>query len=730
MAGEVEGSEFPTRTAEEHLTSPGATVGTVAYMSPEQARGEDLDARTDLFSLGVVLYEMATGRHAFTGSTSAVIFDAILHKAPTSPVRLNPEVPDELERAINKCLEKDRDLRYQHASDLKADLKRLKRDSTSGESVAHPAARPGHRRNRTLRWVAGGVLVALAAVGWWLLSGRATEVPRDPIQITPFTADGGAKGWPKLSPDGEKVAYSWAGTSEDNWDIYVKGLGPAASPLRLTEHPARDRSPVWSPDGRQIAFVRDLEDGPALYTVPWPSGRERRLIQLAGPISLWGDYYFVATLSWSPDSEWLVFSEKPSAKKPARIDRLALATLDRQPLTSPPKDTMGDFYPALSPDGSELAFVRSAAGAYANQDVWVQPVGGREPRQLTFEQYAEVGGLAWTPDGGEILFTVLWPRRTILRVSLAGGEPQPVAGLGEGAGLLSVRGRRMVYGQQKMYPADIWRRPGRRAAAPEGEPEKLIASSGLDYHPDYSPDGQRIAFSSNRSGVGNIWVCESDGSNPVQLTDYEKHTGSADWSPDGRRIVFDSVEAGDWNLYVIDAEGGIPRRLTPEPSNENRGTWSHDGHWIYFSSDRSDESQIWKIPAEGGAPVQVTQGGGFYAEESWDGSSLYYWKPPPRPGIWRVPVGGGEETEVVAGPIGYWAVSNDGIYYSTGTVQGRWRDLTVLYLEIESGQVTEVFRGEGPIGRELGAVSPDETWILYGEGPLPTSELMLVENFR
>jgi Tol biopolymer transport system component len=253
----------------------------------------------------------------------------------------------------------------------------------------------------------------------------------------------------------------------------------------------------------------------------------------------------------------------------------------------------------------------------------VQPVGVGEPRQLTFERYAEVVGLARTPDGGEVLFSVNWPRQIILRVSLAGGEPRPVAGVGQGARLPSVRGRWMLYNQQTRYPHDIWRIANRRRSTRDQPPEKMIASSGGDDHPAYSPDGRRIAFSSNRSGVGNIWACDSDGSNPVQLTDYDSHTGTARWSPDGRWILFDSLEAGDANLSVIDADGGIARRLTPEPSDEVTGIWSHDGQWIYFRSNRSGENQIWKIPTRGGAAVQATQGGGSFAAAPRDGSSLY-----------------------------------------------------------------------------------------------------------
>jgi len=182
-------SKMPTaQVQEEALTRPGTALGTVAYMSPEQALGKDLDARTDLFSLGVVLYEMATGKLPFKGDTSAAFFDEILHKAPTSPVRLNPDVPDELERIINKCLEKDNSLRYQHSSDLQTDLKRLKRD-TSGESVsaAVPAATPA---KRSYLWpaVAGGVVVLaiMALALFWPSTVTAPGEAIDSIAILPF----------------------------------------------------------------------------------------------------------------------------------------------------------------------------------------------------------------------------------------------------------------------------------------------------------------------------------------------------------------------------------------------------------------------------------------------------------------------------------------------------------------------------------------------------------------
>ena len=383
-----------TATREKHLTSPGTTLGTVAYMSPEQALGKTLDLRTDLFSLGVVLYEMATGALPFGGDTSAAIFDAILHKSPPSPLRLNPALPNELERIVSKCLEKDKDLRYQSARDLMTDLKRLRRDTTSGQSAVQPAsAEPtGTRRLSPKLWAGVGIAV-LAAVGWWVLRGRAPRAPAGPITITPFTTDGGRKSFPRLSPDGERVAYAWNGPDQDNWDLYVKAVGPGTKPLRLTEDAdsAFDGSPTWSPDGRQIAFGRvSRNDTAAIYTIPSLGGQERKLVDVVGPAQA-GFNNLVPTLHWAPDGEWLAFAEKAGEDAPARVVRLSLATAEKRPLTSPPPESMGDLHPQVSPDGRSLAFVRSGSRSWGNQDVWVQPVGGGEARRLTLGKYGGPG---------------------------------------------------------------------------------------------------------------------------------------------------------------------------------------------------------------------------------------------------------------------------------------------------------------------------------------------------
>jgi Tol biopolymer transport system component len=282
-------------------------------------------------------------------------------------------------------------------------------------------------------------------------------------------------------------------------------------------------------------------------------------------------------------------------------------------------------------------------------------------------------------------------------------------------------------------PRHIVRIPGPAAERRDPVAEVLIASRG-DSNAAFSPDGRRIAFESGRSGRGNIWVCDRDGFHPVQLTNLQRGGGTPRWSPDGRWITFDSAEAGDWNVYVTDPDGRRTRRLTPETSTDVRGVWSRDGRWVFFVSDRGGTRQIWRVPAEGGPAVQVTRGGAAYAEASWDGQHLYYANAEFLPSIWRVPVGGGEETEVIRGPLPHaldWALSAPSLVFATTEERARESEAyTVHSLDLESGEVTELFRREGPFHHETLAVSPDGEWVLFGENRLGDDELTLVEGFR
>jgi Tol biopolymer transport system component len=269
------------------------------------------------------------------------------------------------------------------------------------------------------------------------------------------------------------------------------------------------------------------------------------------------------------------------------------------------------------------------------------------------------------------------------------------------------------------------------AGAQPGKPESLIASSFRDVFPQYSPDGKRIVFYSDRSGTHEIWICDASGSGCRQLTTLGAVTsGSPRWSPDGQQIVFDSNKGGLYQVYVVGADGGSPRRLTNPPSASFGGNWSRDGRWIYFGSDRSGGTEVWRMPAAGGTAEQVTHAGGSGPMISPDGKFLYYVKNDfgSGNGLWRAPIGGGEESRVLDSLFrySYW-VTEKGIYYavSHSNVAGG----EVRYLDFATNKTSILAATDETLDLGL-TVSPDGLNLLYAQIDYQSANLMLVENFR
>jgi Tol biopolymer transport system component/tRNA A-37 threonylcarbamoyl transferase component Bud32 len=705
--------------AEESLTSTGMAVGTVDYMSPEQVRAEVVDQRTDLFSFGLVLYEMATGRRAFAGDSPGTIFEAILNRAPIPALRINPELPPELERIIGKALEKDRKLRYQNASDMRTDLVRLKRDSDSGRAVAAVYDRRKetalierrYSKRRAAIALAGVALIAVIAGGVWFRYFRARSKVTEPMRIVPFTSFPGHKGQARFSPDGNQIAFSWDGEKEDNYNIYVKLIG-TEKPLRLTTDGGTE--PAWSPDGRYIAFRRD-----GIYVVPALGGPERRLL----PPSPSG-----GSFDWSPDGKYLVGNASGNGA-------LSLVAVDNPEDKRPLTTSVGGTYdrdPRFSPDGQTVAFVRLLAGYAYFQDVFLVRIAGGEPKRLTFDNVI-MNGLDWTPDGAYIVFSSdrLGGSGRLWKVSASGGAPEPLS-VGQGGAsspTLSRDGRRMAYTQTSQN-INIWRYEVPQGAGRTSPRRKLITSTEQDESPDFSPDGKRIAFESTRSGPWEIWVCASDGSNARQLTFLGRAAWNPRWSPDGREIAFESGPEGHPAIYVVDVEGGRPRRLTADASANAVPGWSRDGKWIYFCSDRTGDLQLWKMPAEGGQALQVTKRGGDIAFESPDGKTVYYWNFNSG-SFWKVPVGGGEETPVFdhfAAPDSWfnWGLTGEGIYFYNYITKA------IEFISFATHKVTPIAKPEKSPrdDRRCFAVSPDGRSILLAQVDQETSKIMVVENFR
>ena len=622
---ETEVSDEARDGRQRRRTDEGTIVGTAAYMSPEQAQGQRVDARSDIFSFGSVLYEMVTGRRAFPGETKVSALAAILRDEPRPASDVAAGVPRELERLIQHCMRKDPARRFQHMDDVRTLLDQLREDSDSGKlgAVASSARRALPRP--AVAGLATAGLAAIAAVGLWLRSPTA-KTPDSALVATPLTAYPGFEIQPTFSPDGNEVAFAWNGEKQDNFDIYRKLIG-AGEPLRLTRDPADDESPTWSPDGRFIAFLRHSTHsfwGPAgVYLIPALGGAERHVGGVGMTPSPWLGEFSNSGLAWTADGRWLIVADSPE-KEPAGLFLLHPENGEKRRLTSAPGRS-GDWSPVLSPDGRTLAFTRKVT--LGDSDVHTLPLGPDwaaegPPQQLTFEK-REAGSPVWT-GAREILFSQgSWlSERQLLRLQVgspanAGGPRDPLS-LGTDATTLAVsRGSKRLVFSRKQFDANVYRVDLRGPGRPVGEPERLIASTRLDYTAEYSPKGDAIAFNSTRSGSEEIWLSNADGSNPRQLTSMGGPlTANPHWSPDGRSIVFNSRREGTSYLNLVSPEGGAPRRLTGHSFDANEPSWSRDGRWVYFSSDRTGRTELWKVPSGGGDAIQVTRNGGGNASES------------------------------------------------------------------------------------------------------------------
>jgi len=551
-----------TIDSEEHLTSPGSALGTVAYMSPEQVRGKELDARTDLFSFGAVLYEMCTGMLPFRGETSALIFNAILERAPVAPVRLNPDVPAELERIINKALEKDRDIRCQSAAEIRADLKRLRRDTTSGKTEA-VAASPAARMPRWL-WPAAIVsAVAVLAVAFaWLSS---PPPPPRILNTTQLTRDGVPKS--NLVTDGSRLYMEE--TTDAGRIVQASAAGGETSPLPtpFTNAHAVD----ISPDHTQLLVASSVGTGTEfpIFALPLPSGAPRRLADVVGHDA-----------AWSPDGRHLVFfngSDIFQANADG-TDPHKLLTVSGTPYAA-----------AFSPDGARIRFTIQVAenNSFA---LWEIRSDGSNLHPLLpgwHNSPNECCGV-WTSDGRYYLFLSgpnvwatrepagLFRHRSSLPFQLTTGP------LAFNALIPSPDGKKLFVDAVQNRAELVRYDPKSRQFVPflSG-----ISAGELDF----SRDGQWVTYVSHPEQA--LWRSRADGSDRLQLTYPPVIADLPHWSPDGTQIAYvDSQPGRPWKTFLIPAQGGTPQEVLSESHSQVDATWSPDGKKLAFARSQQTGS--------------------------------------------------------------------------------------------------------------------------------------------
>ena len=572
-------------------------------------------------------------------------------------------------------------------------------------------------------FVAVVAVIMIAGAVWLWSSPASSYLSSMPLKVIPLTSLPGREIDPALSPDGKQVAFAWGGEADDNFDIYVKPID-AEKPLRLTDNPARDCRPVWSPDGKRLAFLRYRQRGCEIFVVSALGGDERVVAscQSSKP----------PDLTWSPDGETLAYSDRNSPEGPARIVTLSLLTGEKRTLTSShPNNRYGDRDPVFSPDGSAIAFERILAEEA--QEIFLIPANGGEEKQLTFDQ-RRLSGHDWTHDGQRIIFASdRGGSYSFWSIAATGGNPEWLPTGQEGIINPSIASRepRLAF-QRISADANIWRVPLNGPSDAPATSERFIASTRIEAHPQFSPDGKHIAFTSDRTGSLEIWTMKSYGSDFAQQTFFGgAFVGLPRWSPDGRSLCFVARPNGDPDIYTLATSGGAVRKLTSDPADDWSPSWSQDGRWIYFGSTRSGSWQIWRIPADGGQAQQVTRNGGIMAYESEDGEYLYYSKSA-LSGIWRMRIETGEESLIVdqSNDLDWnnWLLTDKGIFFVRRDSIGP----AIIFYSFATGQKREVYRPEKPpIWSMPGlALSPDGSSLLFTQLDRYESDLMLVEEIR
>jgi serine/threonine protein kinase len=703
-------------------TEEGAIVGTAAYMSPEQAEGRQIDARSDIFSFGAVLYEMASGRRPFQGDSKMSTLAAVLHHDPPD---LGIEIPAEFRKLISRCLRKDAARRFQHMGDIRMEMEEMREESEPGRLAT--TATKSSRRGPVRIWAALAGAIVIATVSWFAWQRLKQPVPGP--RLLALTSYPGVEQFPAVSPDGRQVAFSWNGEQQDNEDIYVQLIGSSAPPLRLTQDPAPERVAVWSPDGAQLAFVRLRGGQSTIHIISALGGQERKVLEF---VPVLGTFDKMApAITWSPDGKWLAVP----MLGPDQTNAVSLVPVEHGEARKIISNTVAEgrfHWPAVSPKGDYLAYA-TRAGERASDlyvlelDSGYVPKGN--PRRLT-RRGAIILGIAWAPDAKSLVYAAtpdLGATPHLWRLAVTGqAEPERLEIAGEGAlhPTIAPGGKRLVYSKIE-GSSDIWKF---EAGSP---PHRFISSTRNDYGVEFSPDGGRVAFATDRSGTGSeLWIAKKEGSNLVRLaTGMGGMMGAPRWSPDGRWIAFNAQgEDGRWDIYRIDSTGGQPRRLTPESSDEVLPSWSRDGKWIYYNSNRTGRTEVYRIPSGGGESAQITKDGGSEPRESPDGRTLYYRRAGVR--LIAFDLASGAERQILD-PVRMmsYATFEDGIYHVLPTAGRNADGFEIRFLRLGTGADELVHRSSLRFNEAL-TVSPDRKTILLSASPSPNADLIVVENFR
>lgn len=690
--------------------------GTPSYMSPEQVTGRKIDARSDLFSVGAVMYEALTGRSPFRGKSPALTMSAVARDEP-APIE---NILHDVERLVMRLLRKNPERRWQTALDLKAALEDLREETGTKFKPVDPPS----RKRGAWPWI---VLIAgttVVATAFFVRRDSSASLPE--LYLSQFTTVPGLQKMPSFSADGNQLAYSWDGGHLHNFDIYVQAISGGDS-LRLTSDPAIDENPVWSPTGERIAFTRAwTPKHKAIYIVGPLGGAEQRVYELPQTKNVDQSSLFC----WTPDGKHLIVGERREEDGLTELVVVSVETGQRMAI-SPAGRYIGSM-PAISPDGKKIAFIREDDRPH----LWIADfdpkiLQAREPRPATSDERV-LEDPVWTSDGKELIVT---DERNasdsrLLRITVGKGDslhPVDYADSPAKGAVISRDGNRLAF-TRSFANSNIWHLKLDSSMNAVGEPQPLIISSFLEMQPSWSPDGKLIAFESTRSGQNRAWVAGTDGFPLFQLGSGRERTGSPKFSPDGKWIAYDTLQPHR-NVLITSSSGGPGREIFKEGEDAYSPSWSTDSKSIYVNKGTPPQVFFFRMPVTGGKLEQLTSREGRYPRESPDRKEIFFESITGQEfsDLWRIPIQGGEARLAISNMFARsWDIDREGIWF---VVVDSDRHAKLNFQAHDSQEPRTIYHFKQPVMRGI-SVSPDRRNILFVQVDGRGSNIMVMENFR
>ena len=597
-------------------TEIGVAMGTLSYMSPEQATGEPIDHRTDIWSLGVVLYELVTGQKPFTAESRQATINSILSTNPTAPSVLNPMVPSELDQVLNKALEKDRELRYQTASDFRADIRRVLRTVDSSPSNASGQT-PARLATRFQSWVLFPVAVVLLAVialvVWYYNSSKKIAGPNwTAASRSQLSTQPGTEVYPVLAPDGQNFVY--ASDENGNFDLFVQRVGGKNAHPLTPNTPSDETQPAYSPNGERIAF-RSTREPAGIYVMERTGENVRLVIENC------------RHPSWSPNGKEIVCSthghEIPATRnsRPSALWIVDVETGNKRKLVE--NDAM---QPSWSPNGHRIAFWFMPPSA-GRSDIATVASGGGEIEIITNDASTNWNPV-WSPDGKFLYFASdrggdmsFWRVAIDEKTGKVQGEPEAIATPSTFNRHLNFSrdGRRLIYVQTDQRANIQGMKFDQKAERTVGDAFWITRGDRMLARPELSPDGTRFVMRMPRRTQDDITIVNRDGTNWRDLTNDKYFDRYPRWSPDGKSIVFTSDRSGRYEIWTLEADAANLCQLTfDSPGDTSFPLWSPDGSRILLHSNFVN--QIIKLNETKQAPQLLPEPDSATRFVAWDWS--------------------------------------------------------------------------------------------------------------